>query len=138
MSTDGDVMASRCVATTAHGYRTDARAGHHHWVVDEPESRGGTDAGASPMQLLAGALASCTSITLRMYSERKGWDLGEIKVDCRLRYRDGDRKRQAIDRTIAFGNTITDTQRARLIEIAGKTPVTIAIGGATPITTTIK
>jgi putative redox protein len=138
MSTTEDVMAGRSVATSDAGYRTDVRAGHHHLVADEPEARGGTDEGASPTQLLAGALASCTAITLRMYGERKGWDLGPIKVDCRVFYRGGDRKHQGIDRTVTIGASLTDEQRAKIAKIADKTPVTIAVSGATAVTTTIK
>ena len=48
---------------------------------DEPEDKGGTDAGPDPPELLALSLASCTAITLEMYADRKGWDLGEVEVE---------------------------------------------------------
>ena len=55
--------------------------GGHTLVVDEPADRGGTDTGPRPTQLLAASLAGCTAITIEMYAERKGWDVGAIEVD---------------------------------------------------------
>lgn len=137
MSDEANVLAGRSVATNERGYRTEVRAGRHHFQADEPVARGGTDDAASPTQLLVGALGSCTAITLRMYAAHKGWELGTLTVDCRIFYVGGDRKHQTIERTIRIGGDLTDEQRARLAEIADKTPVTLAIAGATPIETTI-
>lgn len=131
------VLAGRAVATSMGGYRTDIRSARHHVVADEPVDRGGTDEGPTPLQLLLGAVASCTNITLHMYAERKGWDLGAVKVDCRMFFADGDRKRQSIDRTITVGGELDEAQRARLADIAERTPVTLAVNGATPIVTTM-
>jgi putative redox protein len=55
---------------------------NHRLTVDEPSAQGGDDQGPSPQELLAASLASCTAITLEMYAERKGWDLGELEVQC--------------------------------------------------------
>jgi putative redox protein len=131
------VLAARSVATSLDGYRTDIRSARHHVIADEPVDRGGTDEGPSPLQLLLGAVASCTNITLHMYAERKGWDLGPVKVDCRMFFADGDRKRQSIERSITIGGALDDAQRARLADIAERTPVTLAVRGATPIVTTM-
>ena len=54
----------------------------HRLTVDEPAEQGGSDEGPSPQELLAASLASCTAITLEMYAERKGWDLGALEVEC--------------------------------------------------------
>lgn len=132
------VLAARSVATSLGGYRTDIRSARHHVVADEPVDRGGTDEGPSPMQLLLGAVASCTNITLHMYAERKGWDLGHVKVDCRMFFADGDRKRQSIERTITLGGPLDAAQRARLADIAERTPVTLAVRDATPVVTTLR
>ena len=50
--------------------------------VDEPGDKGGDDTGPSPQELLAASLASCTAVTMEMYAERKGWDIGDLEVDC--------------------------------------------------------
>src|SRR5436190_10170871 len=54
----------------------------HQLCVDEPRDHGGDDSGPSPQELLAASLASCTAITMEMYAERKGWDVGHIEVSC--------------------------------------------------------
>jgi len=119
----------------AAGYAQAIRAGHHHLTADEPTSNGGTDAGPAPYALLLSALGACTSITLRMYAGRKGWALGAIGVRLRmLKSHDG---RDRIEREIHFTAPLSDEQRARLSEIAGKTPVTRTISAGVPITTTI-
>jgi putative redox protein len=54
----------------------------HHVAVDEPADQGGDDSGPTPQELLAASLASCTAITMEMYAQRKGWDLGYVEVEC--------------------------------------------------------
>ena len=101
---------------------------------DEPASRGGGDAGASPTGLLLAALAGCTSITLRMYADRKGWELGTVKADVKL-LRVGDKER--IERSIWIERELGPEQTTRLLEIADKTPVTRLLRSGVPIATVI-
>ncbi|HSZ83964.1 MAG TPA: OsmC family protein [Polyangia bacterium] len=102
-------------------YGQTIRIGHHVVPCDEPASRGGADTGPSPTGLLLAALAGCTSITLRMYADRKGWDLGQINVSLKLlRSPAADH----VERTIHVGAALAPEQLARLLEIADKTPVT--------------
>jgi putative redox protein len=56
--------------------------GEHQLVVDEPREVGGDDEGPSPTQLLAASVASCTAITMEVYAQRKGWEIGPIEVDA--------------------------------------------------------
>src|SRR2546423_11082030 len=63
-------------------FQHDIRVRDHSVASDEPQDTGGDDTGPSPQELLAASLASCTAITLEMYAERKGWDVGEVEVDC--------------------------------------------------------
>src|SRR5450830_1657293 len=87
----------------------------HQLTADEPLDNKGTDTGPAPYELLLAALAACTSLTLRMYADRKGWDLGSIHVDARFS-RD-DCGLENIERTITFGNALTREQLTRLGEI---------------------
>jgi putative redox protein len=116
-------------------HRQSIRAGHHDILADEPASNGGGDAGPSPFSLMLAGLAACTSITLRMYADRKGWVLGTVKVDARMsRAAEGDGFQ--IERVVRLGAPLSEEQKQRLAEIADKTPVTKAIARGVPITTT--
>jgi putative redox protein len=98
-------------------------SGHHRLTADVPAARGGSDSGAEPHELLLASLGACTSITLRMYAGRKGWELGKITVG--LRYTAGaEEQRGHIDRRLSFSKSLTAEQVQRLVEIADKTPVT--------------
>jgi len=103
-------------------YAQDIAMGRHAMKADEPERLGGADSGPAPYQILLASLGACTSITLRMYAERKGWELGTVRVDLALT-RD-EAGGESIAREISVTAPLTDEQRARLLEIAGKTPVT--------------
>ena len=122
------------VASSGAGYANLARARRHEVRADESKHEGGTDTGPNPTELLLCALGSCTSITLRMYAQRKGWELGEIGVDLEF-LREDDAHR--IEREISFSAPLTEEQRARLAEVAEKTPVTRVIKQGSPIATRI-
>lgn len=116
------------------GFAQTIQSGHHRLTADEPERTGGTDTGPTPYGLLASALGACTSITLRMYADRKGWDLGEVRVAVR-HFKEGDTDR--IEREIRFSAPLTEEQRERLLELAEKTPVTKTIASGSRIETKI-
>lgn len=108
---------------------------HHELAADEPLSNGGGDTAPSPLELLATGLASCTAITLRMYAERKGWALGEVKVDCRA-FVEG--KGYRFERVVRVGVPLDEERRARLAEIAEKTPVTKVVKAGAPLSTVVR
>ena len=129
-----DGLVAHAVLESASGYAQQIRVGHHQLTADEPKSSGGTDTGPSPYNLVLSGLGACTAITLRMYAERKSWDLGTISVELRL-FKD-ETGADRIERTLKFGSTaLSDEQRARLLEIAEKTPVTRTIRAGAPIAT---
>ena len=93
-------------------------------IADEPVSSGGKDLGPDPFSLLLSSLASCTLATLRMYIDRKEWDIPEITVNANLFQTIKDEVlTTTIDRDIRFSTTTTEEQRTKLLEIAGNCPV---------------
>ncbi|MGJ3233972.1 bifunctional alpha/beta hydrolase/OsmC family protein [Marivirga sp.] len=113
-------------------YTTQIVAEGHHLIADEPEDVGGNNFGTSPYGLLTSALAACTAITLRMYANRKDWDVDEIlvHVDQDQRYDEDSQDCESenskitfFDRSIEIKGTLDEKQRKRLIEIANKCPV---------------
>ena len=110
-------------------------SGHHRIAADEPASRGGGDTGLAPYDLLLASLGSCTSITLRMYAGRKGWELGKITVG--LRYTAHEDRKAHIDRRLSFSKPLSDEQTQKLLEISGKTPVTRTLLAGVDIDTAI-
>ncbi len=129
---------AQATATTgdadAH-WRVELHAGAHALAADEPVGGGGGGTGPSPFGLLLSGLVACTAMTLRMYAERKGWALTSVEVDAAYIV-DGDEP--SIERTIVVPAAMPADQRARLAEIADRTPVTLALLRGTPITTTIR
>jgi len=116
-------------------YVQDIRIGKHTLVADEPEAVGGADEGPPPYALLLSALGACTSITLRMYAERKGWEVGSISVALR-HFKEGDADR--IERRLRFEKPLSEERKTRLLEIAQKTPVTKTVLHGAAITTTLE
>ena len=127
-------MAHVTVTSDFH-YAQLIASGHHRLTADEPIARGGSDSGVSPHELLLASLGACTSITLRMYAGRKEWELGKITVG--LRYTAGEGEKGHIDRRLSFSKPLTAEQTQRLLEIAGKTPVTRTLLAGLTIETTI-
>lgn len=120
------------------GFAQLIQAGHHTLGADEPVSNGGTDSGPSPYSLLLASLGACTSITLLMYAQRKGWTLGQVEVSLQMqKSADKDAPAERIDRTVRISAPLTEEQRARLAEICEKTPVTRTLKAGTPIATTL-
>ena len=86
-------------------YYTKIIGNDHIFYVDEPESGGGKNKAPHPTGYLLAALASCTAITIRMYAQRKDWDIGEIKVSAKkVDLVTSDGKHSKIVKQIAFGN----------------------------------
>ena len=106
--------------------------GRHRLVADEPVAVGGNDRGPGPYELLLMALGACTTMTLRLYADRKGWPLA--RATARLNHRrihaqdcaDCETKQGMLDRielVIELEGALDEGQRKRLLEIAGMCPV---------------
>jgi putative redox protein len=94
----------------------------HHLTADEPREHGGEDSGPSPQELLAASLASCTAVTIEMYAQRKGWDVGDITVD--VNYEPAQRGSPTrFKMAVELPKELPEDQRERLMQIGAKCPV---------------
>ena len=115
------------VAENGRGrYQQDVVIGPHRLVADEPASVGGNDAGPNPYDLLKAALGACTSMTLRMYAERKGLPLQRISVAVGHGKVDGQ---DVFTRDITLTGALDGAMRARMLEIANRCPVHKTLSG---------
>lgn len=116
----------------ATGFTTEIKAGNHSFRADEPVAVGGDDYGPSPYDLLLASLGSCTAMTLRMYADRKKWDIKNITIhmnhkktyqeDCQ-NCQETTSKVDLIERHITIEGVINEEQKDRLLAIADKCPV---------------
>ena len=107
------------------------------FIMDEPQSIGGKDLGPDPYSTLLASLAGCTLSTLRMYIDRKGWDIPEINISLNLYLENNVDPTTVISRAIRFPKTIEDDIKKRLLLIAEKCPVSKILKSNIVINTTI-
>lgn len=116
-------------------YQQSVRAGKHLLIADEPTEMGGGDAGPAPFDFILSALGSCTSMTLRMYAERKALPLTQISVTLNHDTAECEgRMVHRIHRRLQLQGALSAEQRARLLEIALKCPVHRALSPAFQLT----
>ncbi len=101
-------------------YTVDNKARSHRWISDEPLEAEGHDLGPKPTELLLSALISCKIITIKMYANRKGWDVKDVQITLRM----GERaERTVVEKSIAIDGDLDETQTQRLIAISARCPV---------------
>ena len=123
-------------AADAPNYVVAIEADDHPLIGDEGPHEGGENRGPAPFAFVLSGLAACTVTTLRMYMQRKTWQVATIAVEVSL-YADPDGT-QYIRRSVAVNGPLEEAQRARLAEICEKTPVTLFIKRATRIDTKLR
>ncbi len=102
-------------------YRIDIKTPSGNTIhADEPVDKGGKDSGFSPKELLTAALSACTSATLRMYADRKGWDLQEVRMEVELLEND---ESSLFSRKIELIGNLDEAQKKRLLFVANSCPV---------------
>lgn len=119
-------------------FRTELKVRQFAFVADEPPDHGGTDSGPRPMELLLSALCACTAITLKMYNQRKGYDVGEITVNADLHVEEaseetGGKPRQVVTLNLAFEKPPAPEVAERLLQISKMCPVHKALSGGVAI-----
>ena len=132
--------------TRINGFRTEVVTGQHTFLADEPASAGGTNLGPTPYDLLSAALATCTSMTLRMYANFKKIELRSATVavrhdrvhaeDCR----DCESSSGSIgefQRVLTLDGDLSEEQRKRMLEIADRCPVHKTLQGEIKVRTTL-
>ena len=114
------------------GFAQKIEIGPHHFVADEPVSYGGTDSGPSPYDFILAALGACTSMTIGLYARKRKWPFTKITVslkhskihatdcdDCETK----DGRIDRIELEIHLEGDLSEEQRTKLMEIAGKCPI---------------
>jgi putative redox protein len=118
----------KATVTRAGTFRQAVKIREHTFVVDEPTDQGGDDTGPSPLELLAASLASCTAITMEMYAQRKGWDVGDVEVTCD--YTPAERGCPTrFHLVMRFPESLSEETVERLRVIAAKCPVHRTLDG---------
>ncbi|MGB6151474.1 MAG: alpha/beta fold hydrolase [Pricia sp.] len=144
-STKGEQLVAH-LNLSEDNFTTAMQTRKHSFVADEPESVGGDDFGPSPYDFLSAALASCTAMTLKLYAERKKWDLKEVYVYVTYAKKHSTdlmldlEKPVRIDhllKKLEFVGNLDDDQKKRLKEIASKCPVHKTLQGEIIISTEV-
>jgi putative redox protein len=140
--TDAQTVVS--IKDKTNKFLTQIQTGRHSLLADEPADVGGEDLGPSPYQLLTSALGACTAMTMRMYADRKGWEVDEIRVHLNHEKKHSDdcvdcekptSKIDHFERIIEIDSKLDETQRQRLLEIANKCPVHRTLEGLVKVQT---
>jgi len=117
----------RIVARRREGYAHEVELEGHDLRVDEPPDHGGTDTGPRPTQLLGASLAGCIAITVEMYADRKGWDIGPVEVDVEMSYEGPVPTNFEVG--LKLPSDLDAEQKRRLLVIATKCPVHKVLAG---------
>lgn len=116
-------MAEISSSIKKENYRIEIKSPSGNVVIaDEPIEMGGKDLGFSPKELLASALAACTSATVKMYADRKEWDLQEVIINIELDF-NAEENKTLINTKLEFVGDLDDAQKSRLLAVANACPV---------------
>ncbi len=122
----------KATARRVQGFTHEVDVDGHRFVSDEPRKAGGTDEGPSPTRLLVSSLAACTAITVEMYADRRGWELGAVEAEAELVSAErGEPTRYSVE--VRIPTPLTDEQAERIKVVAGKCPVHRTLTGEVEI-----
>jgi putative redox protein len=113
---------ARAVRKRGFTHTVEIRQGDHVMTADESRKDGGNDEGPSPQELLAASLASCSAVTLEMYADRKGWNIGDVTVE--VNYEPAQRGSPTrFEISVKLPKELPEEQRERLMQIVARCPV---------------
>lgn len=113
-------MRDVTVQTAEGKFQQSVLVGPHRGLADEPKELGGDDTGPAPFEHVLAGLGACTSMTIKMYADRKTWPLESVHVDLSI-HKENDGYR--LTRKISLKGELSEEQRTRLLDIANKCPV---------------
>lgn len=131
LTTEGEQLVAH-LNLLEDNFTTTIQTANHHFIADEPASIGGDDFGPSPYDFLSAGLAACTVMTLKMYAQRKNWDLQEVYAYITYSKKHSDDLNLQVDeptrfdhlqKRLKFVGNLDDKQKQRLKEIASRCPV---------------
>lgn len=103
-----------------HKYQTVLTNSRHQLIADEPENLNGTDLGPTPEEMLMMSLAGCTAITLRMYADRKQWNVEQVQVEITM---DKLSDKTLFTRSIKLTGNLSPEEQQRMLQVANACPV---------------
>ena len=130
---DGKITSAHVYETGESAFAVNIEVSAHMIKGDEPESSGGLDFGPAPYDLLLASLGECSSMTVRWFAQQQRWPLNNVEV--KLTHHKEGRVDIFSKFVTLHGDELTQEQRAKLIEVAGKCPVQRTLEGAPVITT---
>ncbi|MFW2040217.1 OsmC family protein [Acinetobacter sp. ULE_I001] len=129
------IIANAKVKTYPEPWSGEVVSGKHQLITDKPESFGGQDKGLAPYDFICSGLISCTMITLRMYAQHKGLDLGEFTVEAD--FNANKEGKEWVERRLSFATPLSEAVHQKVLDICQKTPVTKTLLRSVEINTTI-
>ena len=129
------IIANAKVKTREEHWSGDVTSGQHALVTDKPASFGGQDLGPAPYDFICSGLISCTMITLRMYAQHKGIELGQFTVEAD--FNANKEGKEWIERRLSFANPLSDELNQKVLDICQKTPVTKTLLRSVEINTSL-
>ena len=129
------IIANAKVKTREEHWLGEVTSGKHQLMTDKPESFGGQDLGLAPYDFVCSGLISCTMITLRMYAQHKGLELGEFSVESD--FNANKEGKEWIERRLSFVHPLSDELKQKVLDICQKTPVTKTLLRSVEINTSV-